>query len=233
MACKSCRIASGGKRRRCVACVFGRTIVFISHSLTALQMVVRVWTQHGEFHGVRHAPGQRMLTWEVISLGNIASYNMIANPRYANIKELLLEMEERVRYACLCLSGLAIILLYLAWLVQLRHDQAAIASSFGVRARDVEEELDAEYGDADEAPVPVGRVLAPPVRSQSYAVDGRGVELVRAPQRVLHRYAATENYSPDVSTPVSNPLGPRFTYVDSEGRMHTPPVVGHGGRAAV
>ena len=44
---------------------------------------IRQWWRAGYAFGVQHAEKQRMLTWHVLALQGISSYDPVANPRYA------------------------------------------------------------------------------------------------------------------------------------------------------
>ena len=60
--------------------------------------VIRLWPAAGVENGVAHRKGDPMLTWQVISKTDVATYDMKACPKYAQIGNLLEDARERVRF---------------------------------------------------------------------------------------------------------------------------------------
>jgi hypothetical protein len=61
------------------------------------RMIVKKWLSDGVISGVAHRAGELVLTWQYISEGNIASYNMMANPEYTAIVSAIMDGSDKLK----------------------------------------------------------------------------------------------------------------------------------------
>ena len=62
-------------------------------------VVVKLWTEDGMFHGILHRRGEPMLTWQVMAGKYIVTYDMIAHPEYTAVQASILDARDKVNTA--------------------------------------------------------------------------------------------------------------------------------------